>query len=341
MQTRTRNKTFLALALFALIPLQGVAQTTSASGDLADLQAQVDNYLAPATTNELNSLLDSYSALKLGQTYTPDSPALGPVSDGTADAKWTKLSYTDLSASKLIGYASDQCVSHTTYDQLIAKGVKADKAKFNDVRDKFCKLVKASAELKHRYDKYQAIKTNGVVLVKRAKSQGHDFAGRHRTFGGGIDLVYKPDIAGTLENGVHPDETFQYHSWIKWSDDNSTALNLIKRIREMRNDTADRCEGFSIQIIDGGSVRAYMYLNVVNVSSSRVTIQNCMKAVYNGTHKTHAFPPVTMDAPFGYLYELEQMKDSAKAKLKDQLKDKVVSMVGANQQMIDLLKKIK
>jgi len=335
MRSLVRTKRFLALGLLALAPFHSSAQ----ADELADLQAKVDSYLSAAVTSEIDSLLNSYNALKLGQTYTMDSP-VPPKSDNT-DATWTKMSYSDLSASQFIGYASDQCVSHTTYDQLVAKGVKLDKAQFNNTRDKFCKLTKAAAELKHRYDKYQSIKTNGVVLVKRSKSQGHDFKDRHRTFGGGIDLVYKPDIAGTLQSGAHPDQTFVYNSWIKWSDDNPTNLIIIKKIREMKNDSAGKCDGFSFQIIKGGSVNAYLYLDVVNVSSSKITIKNCMKAVYNGTHKTHGFPEVSMEAPFGYLYELEQMKDDAKVKLKDKIKDKVASMIGANQEMIDLLKKLK
>lgn len=334
MRSFTQSKYVVAFAFLALTPLHATAQST----DLTKLQAQVDNYISAAMTSEVDSLLNSYTALKLGQTYTAASP-VPPKADNT-DATWATMTYSDVSASQLIGYASDQCVSHTTYDQLVAKGVKVDSAKFNSTRDKFCKLVHAAAELKHRYDKYQSIKTNGVVLVKRSKSQGHDFKDRHRTFGGGIDLVYKPDIAGTLQSGAHPDQTFEYNSWIKWSDDNPTPLNIIKRIREMKNDSAGKCDGFSFQIINGGSVRAYMYLDVVNVSSTKITIKNCMKAVYNGTHKTHGFPEVSLTAPFGYLYELEQMKDSAKVQLKDKIKNKVTSMVGANQEMIDVLKKL-
>ncbi len=325
---------FLALGFFALT--QGTAQAESA--DLANLQAQVDSYVSASMTSEVDSLLSSYSAMKIGQTYSADSPV--PPAGDNADATWKKMTYSNASASQLIGYAGDQCAAHTAYDQLVAKGVKVDKAKFDSTSEKFCKLVHAAAELKHRYDKYQAIKTNGIVLLKRSKSQGHDFKDRHRTFGGGLDLVYKPDIAGTLENGLHLDQTLIYNSWIKWSDDKPTPLNVIKRIREMQNSDAGRCEGISLPIIPSGSVRAYMYLNVVNVTSSKITIQNCLKAVYNGTHKTHAFPAVSMEAPFGYLYELEQMKDSAKVKLKDNIKDKVVSMVGANEQMITLLKKL-
>lgn len=334
MRSFTRTTCLMAFGLFAIIPQYAAAQTE----ELAKLQAQVDTYISADMTNEVDSMLSSYKAMKFGQTYSADSP-IPPQSDNT-NATWKKMSYSNASASQRIGYASDQCAAHTTYDQLVAKGVKVDKAKFDSVSDKFCKLVKAGAELYHRYEKYQFIKDNGVVLVKRSKSQGHDFKGIHRTFGGGLDLVYKPDIAGTLQKGVHPDQTFQYNSWIKWSDDNPTPLNIIKKIREMKNDSAGKCDGISIPIINGGSVRAYMYLNVVNVSSTTVTIKNCLKAVYNGGHGTHSFPDVTLTAPFGYLYELEVMKDDAKIKFMDKIKDKVSSMVGANTQMIELLKKI-
>lgn len=330
------TKGFLAFGVFALASFPCAAQATTE--DLAKLQAQVDNYVSAAMTSEVDSMLSSYKAMNFGQTYSSDSP-VPPKADNT-DATWRTMTYSNASASQRLGYASDQCAAHTTYDQLVAKGVKVDKAKFDSISDKFCKLVNAGAELYHRYEKYQTIKANGVVLLKRSKSDGHDFKGMHRTFGGGIDLVYKPDIAGTLKNGVHPDQTFQYNSWIKWSDDNPTPLNIIKKIREMKNDNAGKCDGFSFQIINGGSVRAYMYLDVVNVSSTRVTIKNCLKAVYNGGHGTHSFPDVTLDAPFGYLYELEVMKDSAKVQFMDKIKDKVTSMVGANTQMIELLRKI-
>jgi hypothetical protein len=329
---------FLVTGLLTLVPLHGHAQASS--DDLSKLQAQVDAYVSAAMTSEIDSLMSSYDAMKIGQTYSANSPTLGPVQDGNADSTWTKMTYTNMSASQLIGYASDLCASHPVSSQLVAKGVKVDEAKFNSVRDKFCKLVKAAAELKHRYDKYQSIKKNGITLVKRARSEGHDFKGRHRTFGVGLDLVYKPDIANTLESGIHPDQTFQYNSWIKWSDDNPTPLNIIKKIREMRNADAGSCNGFSFHVIDGKEVDGWFYIDVANVTSSKVTIKNCAKVDYNNTHKTHGFPEFTMEAPFGYLYELEQMKDSAKAKLVDQIKNKVVSMVGANQQMIELLKKL-
>jgi|GEM_PF-7013983 len=333
-----RAKRFFAFGALALASFLGSAQAAAAD-DLASLQAQVDNYLSPDMMSEVDSLLSSYSALKLGQTYSADSP-VPPKSDNT-DATWKKMTYSDVSASQLIGYASDQCVSHTTYDQLVATGVKLDRAKFNNTRDKFCKLVHAAAELKHRYDKYQAIKKDGVVLVKRSQSQKHDFHGLKRTLAGGMELVYKPDIANTLSSGIHPDQTFEYNSWIKWSDENSTPLNIIKKIREMRNDQANNCEGFRFHIINGKDVDAWLYLDVVNVSSTKVSIRNCIKAEFNDINKGHAFPIVTLEAPFGYLYELEQMKDSKKAQLKDKIKNKVVSMIGANQEMIDLLKKFK
>lgn len=339
MRSFNQIKRSLAFGLLASTTVLSSMQAAASSDDLAKLQAKVDSYLSSSMENEIASLLSSYGSLQLGQTYTADSP-VPPQSDNT-EATWKKMSYSAQSASQLIGYADDQCASHTTYEQLIAKGVKVDQAKFNDTRNKFCKLVSAAAELKHRYDKYQSIKTNGIVLVKRSKSQEHDFKGHHRTFGGGIDLVYMPDIANTLQNGIHPDQTFHYNSWIKWSDNGRTDLNIIKKIREMKNDSAEKCDGFAFQVIDGGSVRAWLYMDVANVTSSKITIKNCMKVAYNGTHKTHGFPEVSMEAPFGYLYELEQMKDSGKAQLKDKVKDKVSSMIGANQEMVSLLKLIK
>ncbi len=331
----------IALGAIALLHIsQARAEAQGSSTDLAALQAQVNEYVSTSMTNELNSLSASYDAMKIGQTYTSDSPKLGPVTNGNADASFTNMTYSGKNASQLIGYADDQCAAHTTYDTLVAKGVTVDKANFDGVRNKFCKLVNAAAELKHRYDKYQSIKTSGIVLAKRAKSEGHDFDGYHRTFGVGMDLTYYPDIANTLENGVHPDETLVYKSWVKWSDDAPTDLNIIKKIREMRSDGASSCNGFAFPIINGKEVDGWLYLNVVNVSSSKVTIQNCAKVDYHGTHKTHGFPEFTVDAPFGYLYELEQMKDSSKAKLKDDIKTKVVSMIGVNKQMITLLQKI-
>lgn len=328
----------LVFSLLAMSPLKGMAQ----AGDLAALQTIVDNYLAPAMTTEIDSMMKDYGDLNYGQTYHPDSPKLGAAdSEGNADSNWDKMEYTAQTASQMIGYAQDLCANHAVAAQLKAKGVKFDEAKFESNRDKFCKLVHAAAELKHRYDKYQKIKQNGVTLVKRQHSQEHNFKGHHRTFGAGMELVYKPDIANTMKNGIHPDQTLIYNSWIKWSDDKPTPLNIIKRIREMRNDKAGNCDGFSFHIIDGKEVDGYLYLDVVAVTSSKLTIQNCAKVHYHKETRSHKFPEVSMNAPFGYLYEVEQMKDSAKQKLKDKVKDKVTSMIGANKQMIDLMKKLK
>lgn len=331
----------LVFGLFSFAPLHGFSQTSAPPTDLGNLQAEVDSYIAAGAMSEVDSLLSSFNGLKIGNTYSLASPTLGPEKDGNADATWTKMTYSDMSASQMIGYASDLCASHVTYNQLVAKGVKVDQGKFNDARDKFCKLVKAAAELKHRYDKYQTIKKDGVVLAKRAKSQKHNFHGLERTFGGGMSLVYKPDLAQTLSSGIHPDQTFEYQSWIKWSDNNPTPLNIIKKIREMRNDQATNCEGFRFQVIHGKEVDAWLYLDVVIESSSKVKIQNCVKVKYNGINKGHAFPAITMEAPFGYLYELEQMKDSARVQLMNKIKDKVASRIGANQKMIELLKTLK
>jgi hypothetical protein len=336
--TIKKNSIYALISASALLLTQG-AQAQSSS-DLKTLQAQVDSYLSSSMISEVDGLTNSYKALKIGQTYTSDSPKLGPTKDGNADSTSTKMTYSAKSASQLIGYSADQCANHVAYETLVSKGVKVDQVKFNNVRDKFCNLVNAAAELKHRYDKYQAIKTNGITLAKRSKSQKHDFKDRTRTFGVGMDLVYKPDVANTLENGLHLDEVLNYNSWIKWSDDNPTNLNIIKKIREMNNSNASRCDGISFHVIDGKEVDGWLYLNVVNVSSSKITIQNCAKVDYNKTHKTHSFPELTVDAPFGYLYELEQMKDSSKVKLKDDIKNKVVSMIGANSQMITLLQRM-
>ena len=46
------------------------------------------------------------------------------------------------------------------------------------------------------------------------------------------------------------------------------------------------------------------------------------KIDYNGTHNAHGFPDIHVPAPFGYLYELEVMKDSAKVQFKDKIKSK-------------------
>jgi len=340
---KTINYPMLAIIAVSAFSFMQNAQADpqGSSPDLLTLQAQVDKYTSTSMTNDLNSLISNYDALGLGQTYTSDSPKLGPVSDGNADSSSTKMTYSGKNSSQLIGYADDQCAAHTAYDTLVSKGVKVDKEKFDDVRGKFCKLVNAAAELQHRYDKYKSIQLNGIVLAKRSRSQSHDFEGFHRTFGVGMDLIYKPDLAHTIESGIHPDETLVYNSWMKWSDDNPTPLNVIKKIREMKSDGAAKCDGFSLHVINGPEADGWLYLNVVNVSSSKVTIQNCAKVDFNKTHKTHAFPELTVDAPFGYLYEVEQMKDTSKSKMKDTIKNKVASMIDVNKQMIALIQKIK
>ncbi len=216
---------------------------------------------------------------------------------------------------------------------------------FNNARTAFCKLIQVAANLQARYNKWQDIKENGIVIKSATmgskklsvKTFWHTY---ERHIDAGYTLTYFPLSKVSYDsNGVPaPDldaKSLAYNSWIKWSSDNPTNLNILKTLRDLKSDSKESCAGFCIPVIE--SVRGKFCTKITASDASKVSVQNCVQARFEGATRSANFPAYDIPAPFGYLAEVEAMKDQAMVNLQNNIKNKIMSMINLNSQMLAVL----
>lgn len=288
----------------------------------------------------------------------------------------TVVSYTDTTAAQKIGYASNLCSTQVAYNTLKTKGVSlsADQeAKYERVRDKFCLLVNRAAKLQQRIEKFNAIKDNGITLFQRYAINKPKYDGHERTIQMGMQLKFYPFIqdvcgspdgnqtitmdleyckshmksvaSGITTKGIDKNtlaERFVYASWLKWSDDDAVPLNVVKRLREMQGSDTGSCGKFiPIKIIYGGTVTATLYLGVDSISGNTIKMKACAVFHWSGDDKWVNIGDVSFQAPFGYLGQLEAMRDKAKdnaaAKVESKIDARVSNLLGDKSKVDSML----
>lgn len=286
----------------------------------------------------------------------------GNLYQDNVNSKWTKINYTDTSAAQKIGYASNLCASQVAYTTLKAKGVALSaeqEARYERVRDKFCLLVNRAAKLQQRIEKFNDIKNNGMTLFQRYAINKPKYDGHERTIQMGMQLKFYPFIenvcgspdgnqtttmdldycksnmkslaSGITSKGIDVsklEERFVYASWLQWSDDGRQPLNVIKRLREMKGTDTGSCgKIIPIKIIYGGHVTATLYLGVDSISGNTIKMKACAVFHYSGDDKWVNIGSVSFQAPFGYLGQLEAMRDKAQDKVAGQIHNRIDARV--------------
>jgi hypothetical protein len=290
----------------------------------------------------------------------------------------TAIKYTDTTAAQKIGYASNLCATQVAYNTLKAKGValSADQeARYERVRDKFCLLVSRAAKLQQRIEKFNDVKTNGITLFQRYARATPSYDGHDRTIQMGMQLQFYPFISnicgspdgdqtttitteldycksnmksvasGLSAKGLDKsklEERFVYASWLQWSDDDRQPLNVVKRLREMKGSDTGSCgKIIPIKIIYGGHVTATLYLGVDSIDGDTINLKACAVFHYSGDDKTVGLGTVSFTAPFGYLGQLEAMRDKAKdnvsAKVESKIDARVSNLLGDKSKMQSML----
>ena len=290
----------------------------------------------------------------------------------------TAINYTDTTAAQKIGYASNLCATQVAYNTLKAKGValSADQeARYERVRDKFCLLVTRAAKLQQRIEKFNDVKTNGITLFQRYARATPSYDGYDRTIQMGMQLQFYPFISnicgspdgdqtttitteldycksnmksvasGLSAKGLDKsklEERFVYASWLQWSDDDRQPLNVVKRLREMKGSDTGSCgKIIPIKIIYGGHVTATLYLGVDSIDGDTINLKACAVFHYSGDDKTVGLGTVSFTAPFGYLGQLEAMRDKAKdnvsAKVESKIDARVSNLLGDKSKMQSML----
>lgn len=302
----------------------------------------------------------------------------GNLYQDNVNSKWTTINYTDTSAAQKIGYASNLCATQVAYSTLKAKGVALSdeqEARYERVRDKFCLLVSRAAKLQQRIEKFNAIKDNGITLFQRYARATPSYDGHDRTIQMGMQLQFYPFISGvcgspdgdqtttittelnycasnmkSVASGLSSkgldknklEERFVYASWLQWSDDGRQPLNVVKRLREMKGSDTGSCgKIIPIKIIYGGHVTATLYLGVDSIDGDTINLKACAVFHYSGDDKTVGLGTVSFTAPFGYLGQLEAMRDKAKdnvsAKVESKIDARVSNLLGDKTKMQSML----
>ena len=290
----------------------------------------------------------------------------------------TAINYTDTTAAQKIGYASNLCATQVAYNTLKAKGValSADQeARYERVRDKFCLLVTRAAKLQQRIEKFNEIKDNGITLFQRYARATPSYDQHDRTIQMGMQLQFYPFIWGvcgspdgdqtttitteldycksnmkSVASGLSSkgldknklEERFVYASWLQWSDDDRQPLNVVKRLREMKGSDTGSCgKIIPIKIIYGGHVTATLYLGVDSIDGDTIKLKACAVFHYSGDDKTVGLGTISFTAPFGYLGQLEAMRDKAKdnvsAKVESKIDARVSNLLGDKSKMQSML----
>ena len=289
---------------------------------------------------------------------------------------WPAINYTATSAAKKLGYATNLCASQVAYTTLKSKGVTLSaeqEARYERVRDKFCLLVSRAAKLQQRIEKFNEIKDNGITLFQRYAINKPKYDGHERTIQMGMQLQFYPFIenvcgspdgdqtttidldycktnmksvaSGITSKGIDVsklEERFVYASWLQWSDDGRQPLNVIKRLREMKGTDTGPCgKIIPIKIIYGGHVTATLYLGVDSISGNTIKLKACAVFHYSGDDKWVNIGDISFQAPFGYLGQLEAMRDKAQdnvsAKVHNKIDARVSDLLGQKTQAQSML----
>lgn len=214
-------------------------------------------------------------------------------------------------------------------------------AAFSQAKAGLCKAVNALARVYARVTAYQDCVTNGYVLKSFSTHTSHHAAGytRHSDVAGA--LTYKCGyVKAMATGGTTPDQVLSWNSTFKWSDDNPRALNIISSIRDANTDQS-ACD--KVKLCIPISDRASMCMGVKDASSSSATILLGAKIRWRDENKNHCLPPFTVPS-LGYLAELEQLGDSQKQQLAQQLQTQLINTIKAaipiDQQTVALLNAI-
>lgn len=286
---------------------------------------------------------------------TPAWPAAPAMDDFTNAANVLKGSISKISAwpdaatgEEVLKFAANRCKGPGLGSMLADKNTKLGIGlapqdlgkKFDATRDRVCKAITTAAHIKARYDQYQAAKANGIYLIQRFKKNSHSFDGHDRTTQSYFFAKWYPDVANTVVNGPNVETQLVYEARMKYSDQNwMTLADLKKKFSELPR--ADACKGIPFKL----SADMKAKFSVQEATSSSMTIEACMEFHFIGETYNQGLGSLKVPAPFGYMAELEAMKDNAKQDLMKKLIDQIFGVftkeqMGKINQLYDLIEKL-
>jgi len=287
---------------------------------------------------------------------TPAWPVAPSMDDATNAANVLKGSISKVSAwpdapsgEEVLKFANMRCKGAGLGSMLADKNTKLgvglpsqDLAKkFDGMRDRLCKAISTAAHIKARYDQYQTAKTDGIYLIQRFKKNENNFGGHTRTTQSYFFAKWYPDVANTVVNGTNVETQLVYEARMKYSDNEWMTLAELKE-KFSNLPRKDRCKGFPFKVAADMKVK----MSVEEATSSSATIEACMEYHFAGDTVNIGLGSLKVPAPFGYMAELESMKDNAKQDMQKKLIDQIFGVftkdqMGKINQLYDLIEKLK
>lgn len=332
------QSTFSARAALSVIAVGfTIAGVSTAHADKAADVAAGKNAVAQtlgqynAAAGAANGLNQAYAGYQWGPAMSESKPGNG---------NWLQVAISNGDAEKLLKIAETRCGPESAASvqqiQLMLQQYVSPQAaaSYASSRNVMCQAVQVAAQLVYRYNQYQSVKANGITLKSFEKTEKFSFPNnreRHASFRG----VFKwyPDVQDTATNGFSAEDRLSWTSDFKWSDDAWRNINVVKKLREsMGGDERMICIPFADF--------ARGCFNIVDVSTSSVTIDTYVKFHVLSRDKTISLGPLKLPAPFGYLDQLAQMKDKAKQDLMNNVMAQLSGMLNLDQQTVAQLQKL-
>ncbi len=210
---------------------------------------------------------------------------------------------------------SMRCASDLRGLKAAAKKAKLNITNYLEKREQACQMAVFVAKLRKMYADWQVMKVEGFPLVQQYKKQTLKFQKRKRTTQLWADVRYMPE-AKNLEYGV----------WFQWSDEKKNQLFPIPK-------SGPNKEGKCIPL----SGRTNFCFKILDANTTSIKIDLWASVRYNKRTKNIGFGAQTIPAPFGYINQLEQMKENKKQQAVEKLTQKLAEIAGVNQQTINFI----
>lgn len=308
--TSFRRTLVVAATVLATIDVSG-AHAQAPADKVNAANAAIADY--QKATNDHSQAMKALSAgITVAQKYYEIT---GKIDQATGTIAAMQQKAIDFKNADAITKVNMRCDSPLLGMQAAAKKLNMDLTKYYQTRQYVCQLAVYAAKLQQMYQDYQNIKTNGLPLVQKYKKEGHDFPGNHhRTSQSWVDVRYMPDP-----------KSIQYGAWFQFSDNKKMQL-IPFPVLNVNSDDAKRgiCLPFASH--------ARFCFKVLDATPENAKIDLWFKLRAYDRDKTISLGTVVIPAPFGYLDQLNQMKEDAKQKAVNDFKKHLADLANIDAQ---------
>jgi len=291
----------------------------------------------------------------VNQTYTD------PVGDGN----WVIQAIETGDADKIMNNNEDRCSDASIeesfkqklgmvmkYTGSSTKEIAAAQSRYASARKNYCAGVKAAASFQKQLEDFQDKMTNGFTILNRWDPPIFDkklkLAGYTRTVKYRLNLVWTPNMGELASGNFDPKSSLDYTGEIKWSthDWKSPLAALREKIEELTGDDSAKnmkCVLPIPYVSEASKVFGCLGLHPTD-NNKQLNVYTGMTFKVFGKTFTESFPKIEIPIPGVALDYLNEARDDAKQKVKDQLVSNIGSMGIMSKQMqqtLELAIKIK